>query len=335
MDEYSKDQAWVWDRYWQYERTASCFDVEGSNYPAEIEWEWDEFFKTLPKGAAILDLCTGNGAIARFAAKYSKENNKKFKITGIDKADIDPKKYASKSAGEKAITFKGKISAEAMPLEDNSFDAVISQYGFEYTESAKTLREIVRVLKPGGRVKIITHAAEGTPATGAKEEISKIRFLTDQLDIFSKAAVATEAAWQLQQADPLKRIEMQAGIMPKLQEFRDAMGTLADRLKSDPENPVLQSSYGLLRHTFEIRAEVSLDTLLDKITDTGLETRAHLGRLTALVRASLSEKDAQELARTAKIHGFSDVAVIPFYLETGRKLVGWSLIFTALAKSEE
>jgi len=331
----AEDQKWVWDRYWQYDRTASCFDVEGTNYPAEFQWEWDEFFKTLPIGATILDICTGNGAIARFAAEYGKQNKKKFKITAVDMADIDPKKYVRKSAGEKAITFQGKINAEALPFEDNSFDAVISQYGFEYADTKVTLREVARTLKPGGKVKFITHAVEGTPAVSAREEIAKIRYLTDELDIFPKAAVATEAAWRLEQAPPLERLDMQESVMPKLQEFRDAMKQLAKKLEGDPENPVLHSTYGLLNHTFEIRAQVDLETLLDKITETGLEARAHLGRLEALVDAALPEDEANNLMHEAKTRGLGDGTLKPFYLDAGKKLVGWNLTFTALAKIPE
>lgn len=332
MTEYAKDQDWVWDRYWQFDRIASCFDVKGSNYPPEIEQEWNEFFANLPGNSAILDVCTGNGAIARFAAKYAQENKKQFAIIGIDKADIDPKKFARKSEGEKLITFKGKVKAEALLFPDNSFDAVISHYGFEYTNHAKTLDEIARVLKSGGRAKLITHAAEGSPAQNAKAEIGKIRFLIHDLDIFTKASIATEAAWQIGRAAPLERMEMQAKIMPKLQAFRDAMKKLAEKLKGDPENPVLHATYGLLHHTFEVHAQVDLETLLDKINETKLEARAHLGRIEALIAAALSKEDAQAITHAAEHLGFGEASVEPFTLEAGKKLVGWNLNFTALAQ---
>ena len=332
MSDVSSGENWVWDRYWRFDRIASCFDADGSNYPPEIQWMWEEFFKTLPKGAIVLDLCTGNGAIARFAAKYAKENKKNFRVTGIDKAGIEPKKFVKQDKNTKGVTFVGGVDAAELPFEDASFDAVISQYGFEYADTRNALAEIARVTKPGGKVKMMIHAAEGVPAGNAAREIPKIRALTDELDIFTKASEATEAAWHMEKADPIARADMQAEVLPKLRAFQDAMKALARRLESDPENPVLKAPHGLLAHTFEVRRQVALDTLLDKIAETALETRAHLGRIEALLEAAVSEQQARDLLVSAEMLGFAPGAAEPFYLEDGKKLVGWNLAFSKLAK---
>ncbi|MFN0198140.1 MAG: class I SAM-dependent methyltransferase [Planctomycetaceae bacterium] len=47
--------------------------------------------------------------------------------------------------------------AEHLPFADNSFDGVISQVVLPYTNDVRTLREIARVLKPGGRCILSTH----------------------------------------------------------------------------------------------------------------------------------------------------------------------------------
>ena len=64
------DSRAAWDLYWHADRIASCFDgAGGSNYDERLAGRWRAFFESLPRGSRILDLCTGNGAIAAIAAE--------------------------------------------------------------------------------------------------------------------------------------------------------------------------------------------------------------------------------------------------------------------------
>lgn len=49
--------------------------------------------------------------------------------------------------------------AEDLPFADSSFDGVISQVALPYTNEKLALREIARVLKPGGVCRLSTHGA--------------------------------------------------------------------------------------------------------------------------------------------------------------------------------
>ena len=322
-----KGKDWVWDRYWRFDRIASCFDSAGSNYPAEFKAEWNAFFKRLPKGAAILDLCTGNGAIARMAAKFSGKSSKSFKITGVDRAGIDPDKYVTSDRSDPAITYLGGVSAERLPFEDAAFDAVISQYGFEYTDHDKTLAEISRVLKPGGRGKLVCHAAEGAPAANGRVEVKTITTVTNKLDLFRLAGKAIAAAWRSEKEGR----ELSSAEKQDMKAFGAAMHDLSAALEKEPNNPFLQAAHGLLRHTFKVRDHFPLATLMEKIEDTRAETLAHLGRIEALLEASLTEDDCRALKQMLESHRFGDVLCTRFALDGGAKLAGWNFEFRRLA----
>ena len=323
-----KDKDWVWDRYWRFDRIASCFDSAGSNYPAEFEAEWSGLFRELPRGAVILDLCTGNGAIARMAAKFSKNSDKSFKITGVDRAGIDPDKFVTSDGNDPAITYLGGVSAERLPFEDASFDAVISQYGFEYTDHDKTLAEISRVLKPGGRGKLICHAAEGAPAANGRVEVKNITTVTNDLDLFRLAGKAIAAAWGSEKEGR----ELSSAEKQDMKAFGAAMGGLSDALEKEPNNPFLQAAYGLLQHTFKVREHFPLATLMEKIEDTRAETQAHLGRIRALLEASLTEDNCRALKQALESYRFGDVLWTRFALDGGAKLVGWNFEFSRVAQ---
>src|SRR5262245_60202132 len=49
-------------------------------------------------------------------------------------------------------------SAEAMPFPDNNFDVAMSSTVIQRVDADRMLREMVRVVKPGGRVAVVGHA---------------------------------------------------------------------------------------------------------------------------------------------------------------------------------
>src|SRR5690606_1574932 len=103
--------------------------------------------KTNP--GSVLDIATGTGDLAiQFA-----EKNIGNKIIGLDLSEgmlsVARKKVKGKPF-EKAITFQ-KGDSEALPFEDNTFDAITVSFGIRNFENLeKGLSEIYRVLNKGG-----------------------------------------------------------------------------------------------------------------------------------------------------------------------------------------
>ncbi len=96
----------------------------------------------------ILDIATGTADFAIAASKISNS-----KITGIDISEgmleIGRKKI-SRLKLEKRIELI-KADSENLPFSDNRFDAAIAGFGVRNFESLKVgLREVLRVIKPGG-----------------------------------------------------------------------------------------------------------------------------------------------------------------------------------------
>lgn len=96
------------------------------------------------ENAKILDLCTGTGDLAGII----KNKYKNIHIVGLDISsnmlDIASKKY-------KNIKFI-KGNATNLPFLDNSFDFVVSGFGYRnIQDKEKAIYEIMRVLKKGGK----------------------------------------------------------------------------------------------------------------------------------------------------------------------------------------
>jgi demethylmenaquinone methyltransferase/2-methoxy-6-polyprenyl-1,4-benzoquinol methylase len=100
------------------------------------------------KPEKVMDVATGTGDLAIAMAKTSAKE-----IIGIDISngmlDIGRKKIKAKALSEKIEMVQA--DSENLPYKDNTFDAITVAFGVRNFENLdKGLKEIFRVLKPGG-----------------------------------------------------------------------------------------------------------------------------------------------------------------------------------------
>ena len=83
---------------------------------------------------------------------------------------LDPSEEMLAVARRKNDVIEWRLGrAEAIPLPDGSFDAVVSQFGFMFFEDKPAgLREMMRVLRPGGHLAVaVCDALEHSPGYSA------------------------------------------------------------------------------------------------------------------------------------------------------------------------
>jgi len=102
---------------------------------------------TLPAPALVLDMATGTGAVAFRVARRPQVRV----IAGdITRAMLLQAQARATRDGQSAIDLI-ECTAEAIPFPDAAFDAVIFTYLLRYVSDVPaTLRELARVLRPGG-----------------------------------------------------------------------------------------------------------------------------------------------------------------------------------------
>lgn len=111
----------------------------------------------IQKNEVVVDLGSGAGVECFIAAKKTGQNGQ---VYGIDMLDHMLNKsnhalsYVSKNLGYNNVIFK-KGFLEKIPLKDNEANLIISNCVINLSEDKReTLKEILRVLKPGGRIVI-------------------------------------------------------------------------------------------------------------------------------------------------------------------------------------
>jgi demethylmenaquinone methyltransferase/2-methoxy-6-polyprenyl-1,4-benzoquinol methylase len=102
--------------------------------------------------AKVLDICCGTGDLTAALLKLRLMNAEP--ITGLDFSAEMLSRARQKYATANTIWIEG--DAMHLPYPDNSFDLITSAFGFRnLTNYADGLREIHRVLKPGGQLGIL------------------------------------------------------------------------------------------------------------------------------------------------------------------------------------
>jgi demethylmenaquinone methyltransferase / 2-methoxy-6-polyprenyl-1,4-benzoquinol methylase len=120
----------------------------------------------LPPNARVLDLCTGTADLAIEAAKTACGVN----VVGIDFAGMmlrhAARKLRARRFGEAVMLVRG--DATCIPVRDQWADAATIGFGIRnVVQPDLALRELARVLKPGGRLAILEFGEPRIPGIRA------------------------------------------------------------------------------------------------------------------------------------------------------------------------
>jgi ubiquinone/menaquinone biosynthesis C-methylase UbiE len=98
-------------------------------------------------GADVLDVCTGPGTLAVQAAKSAR------RVVGVDFSPRMLEELRRRaSVGGLSNVEAALADGQALPFGDGSFDAAFSMFGLIFfPDRGKGFRELLRVLRPGGR----------------------------------------------------------------------------------------------------------------------------------------------------------------------------------------
>ncbi len=104
---------------------------------------------SLRPGERVLDVACGTGVVTRLAAKHVGSAGS---VAGLDMNPGMLSVARAVTPSDVAIDWY-ETSAEAIPLSDESFDVVLCQMGLQFVvDKLQALKEIRRILRPGGRV---------------------------------------------------------------------------------------------------------------------------------------------------------------------------------------
>lgn len=307
-----------WETYYRTGAISTCPTAPDGGYDKEVRQAWVEFFSTLPDGARILDVGTGNGVVALIALETAASLGRSWEIHATDLAQIDPTRDVADGARRLAgIRFHAGVATERLPFDPGHFDAVCGHYSIEYTDIAAALAEIHRVLKPGGSAQFVLHHADSALMHTARWSLREADAVLKETKVYRRLhTLVTMEASAPASADHAAN-ELRAAIQALKQNLPQARKAGAGRVTT----VTLDAVQKLLTARKTMKGQ-----------DVGLEVerveadmRASTRRLNDLVAHSRTDADMDTIQAKAAEIGFTLIERMPMF-HGGNNLVGWQLL---------
>lgn len=227
----------AWSRLWRSGVPHSCATAMPGNYDGPTRAFWERQFQALPDGSLVVDVGTGNGALALLASRSARGRGIRFDVHGVDLADIDP--AAAVGDDFSGIRFHPRTSLAALPFADGGVDLLVSQFALEYGPREAAIAEALRVLGTRGGAAMVLHSHDSVVARVTAERLPWFGLLLRGSPLLSAAdavvevlaAARTPAERAALQADPRAEAARQA--------FNDAAAALLDRAREPGAGDVL------------------------------------------------------------------------------------------------
>ena len=298
-----------WSAYWQNSTVTSFHGHFQHNYDGAIKQFWNGVFAGLADGASILDLATGNGALAILAQQYSLKHGKGFRVTGIDSAEIKPADYLSTQAGLAEplahIRFISHTAIENTGLPAADYQLVMSQFGFEYADLIPACREVNRLLAvEQGVFAAMMHYQGSAVLEQAREALRQINHCNNS-GLLGVAAELVGLQENLRKNGVLTEKEQE-----KAKQLQQALGQGLSRLKKfagelqDPAHLTLFT--GSLMRIFDRRLanKLSVQDRMDALERLRNEGDIYKLRMNDLTAAALTDSKLGHLQQLLGGYGF-------------------------------
>ena len=154
----------AWTAFWQEGQSQCISAVPEIGEP--LRRHWTAFAAALAPGARVLDLGCGAGAVARAVTRVRSDVH----VTGVDFARLP-------LSINRSFELLSDTAMESMPFADASFAAAASQFGYEYSRTEETARELARVLAPGASLSFVVHHADSSILAANRARLRSIEAL--------------------------------------------------------------------------------------------------------------------------------------------------------------
>jgi demethylmenaquinone methyltransferase / 2-methoxy-6-polyprenyl-1,4-benzoquinol methylase len=139
-----------------FDRIASRYDLLNRVMTAGLDGRWRESAAAaadVAAGQVALDVCTGTGDLAFALARRVTAAGR---VVGADFAENMLEEARAKAAERGEPVEFVQADALALPFDDDTFDAATVAFGIRnVSDLGRSLSEMARVVRPGGRVVIL------------------------------------------------------------------------------------------------------------------------------------------------------------------------------------
>ena len=291
-----------WTDYWQKEgQSGEVLVSQDGSKPLYLTQFWQVYFSQLAIDSVILDMACGGGSIYQ-----ALPNKHQFTLYGAD-ISAQALSYLTQNISEVKIL---QCASDQVPLESDSIDAIVSQFGVEYSGTSG-FKEAVRLLKPEGCFTFISHYQGGIIDAGNQQQLAGI-LLAKELRFIDKARALTKVVYNDNQADFDIVFAEFSSVEPKLHDYTQ------------------QCAKGLHAHLYHgfrkmltNREKYHGDDVIIWLDNIAAELEVNLIRLQSMCDAACSARDLEQLK--TELVNIVDFDFTAFYGESDTVPLAWHI----------
>jgi hypothetical protein len=201
------------------------------------------------------------------------------------------------------MLLRGLIRMEKTDYPDAYFDAVSSQYAIEYSEIQATLRELARIIRPGGGTAFVIHSTRSRAVATALEELKAFKFLRHE------APLLTESRRLLRQAvndrsGGVVLLASDANSRRQRKEFDRLVQRIVEYARSRRQASFVEAIASQVAQTLQQTQQIGPPAALARLHILEQEMSAHQSRLHGIVQAAKDDQGIRDFCDQASSSGF-------------------------------
>ena len=282
-----------WDAYWRNAKEASMHKIGGPQ-DEMLERFWSQFFRQAfstrhTSGQMILDIACGYGAVTNITVAMAKNliPDDLPRMYGIDTSIIALQEVRKRFPDLNCVA----ATAAAIPIPDDAFDIVTSQFGIEYA-GAGAVNEAARIVKPGGQFAAIIHKRDGGIYRECADNLKALNGVqqSGMLDCFAGIfRTAKEVQQGSADQDSFRRADAK---------FSGAVAAVEDifrRFGKQVADGMIFRVYNDIAHMYRRFNVYDPDEVFNWIDVMHNETDAYAGRMASMLKAALDEEQLNQI----------------------------------------
>ncbi|MFT4635889.1 MAG: hypothetical protein ACI854_001641 [Arenicella sp.] len=289
----------AWSLYWSQDRLHSCVAQSSDEDQKVLNSLWNDFSQKLEPNSRVLDLATGNGAVADALLSA----NSTLQVDAVDRASIDPKKFLSERGNLANVSFYADTDILDLPFDAASFNAITSQFGIEYAGLEAASEQVIPYLKIGGCFQWVIHHGMSGIILSSENKIIELQQLTQKAGILDTLLALLGGKAEFVELEALGKDYLKQDIIRSEQISGQVFEGIERIIDAFPRYP---------------KESLDLAVAMD------LRVRSELIRLNQLIAAGQTEDAMSSWAKKVAILGL-EATFSPLYLDPSKQdyLLAW------------
>lgn len=294
----------AWSVYWAQDQLHSCVPAAQTNDQQCLVDLWQKFAKTLASDAKVLDLATGNGAVPVVLLGANPE----IQVIAVDRAEIDPTQFVSDTPELHKVEFHPNVDIQRLPFEDDTMDAITSQFGIEYAGLLDAIEAALPKLKSNGELLFVIHNTDSEILATSAKKIVELEQLLKSNGPIENLLLMLQGKIQFEALEQAGREHMQSEA-PKTE------------MISGQVFAGIESVANLLQHG----EEEDIQKALKLGASLSLRANSELSRLIQMREAAQDQEQMEQLKSRANTLGIDVLECRPLYVNEPNKeyLLAW------------